>query len=272
MPGIRGRDQSDKIKNQSKRKNGKSVKHETRRVMTAKLKKELVQQKRSSSSVTEQPRDSSATIEAVNQVEQATGASVHEGGLQIKQGVSRAVTKAKKEQQQIKERLGQPKGPSTGQDILSPKIPEQHTSVIPEAGPAACSEPSPSRPSPSSIPRQAPTPPDRPPTLKVRPDSHQDRPTGPRERPAGTSSKQAVFKDRAVPVSISPKPRPADVPIRPTEPKTRPISSSVAVKKQTVESAVSPVPGDHMLQQAVDHQKELFCHPERPVTTPSGSR
>ena len=101
--------------------------------MTAKLKKELAQQKRGGGSVTEQSRDSSATTEAVDQVEQTTGAAVHEGGHQIKQGVSRAVTKAKKEQQKIKERQDQPKEP----DTQAPGIPEQHPPATPEAGPVS---------------------------------------------------------------------------------------------------------------------------------------
>ena len=89
MSKIQERDQIDKIKNQGKRKNGKPIQQRGRRVMTAKLKKELAQQKRGGGSVTEQPRDSSATTEAVDQIEQATGAAVYESGYQIKQGVSK---------------------------------------------------------------------------------------------------------------------------------------------------------------------------------------
>ena len=95
MSKIRERTQGDKIKNQGKRKNGKPVQQRARRVMTAKMKKELAQQKRGGSSVNEQSRDSSAITEAVDQVEQTTGAAVHESGHQIRQGISMAVTKAK---------------------------------------------------------------------------------------------------------------------------------------------------------------------------------
>ena len=76
MPKVKERVNGDKIKNQGKRKNGKPIQQRTRRVMTAKMKKELAQQKRGSSSVTEQPRDSSATTEAVDQVEQAAANKV----------------------------------------------------------------------------------------------------------------------------------------------------------------------------------------------------
>lgn len=109
MPGIRERDQSDKIKNQGKRKGGKPVQQKARRVMTAKLKKELTQQKRGGSSATEQPYSDSTQTEAVNQVEQTARAAIQETGQQIKRGVSRAVTKAKKDRQQIKGRQEQPR-------------------------------------------------------------------------------------------------------------------------------------------------------------------
>ena len=96
--------------------------------MTAKLKREFAQQKRGGSSVTERPRDSSATTEAVDQVEQTTRATVYEGGHQIKQGVSRAVTRAKKERQKIKERRDQAKE----LDTRAPGIPEKHSPDIKE--------------------------------------------------------------------------------------------------------------------------------------------
>lgn len=111
MLKAKERDQKDKIKNQGKRKNGKPIQQRPRRVMTAKLKKELAQQKRGGSSVTEQPRDSNATTEAVDQVEQTIVAAVHESGHQVKRGVSRAITKAKKERQKMKGRQKRPEAP-----------------------------------------------------------------------------------------------------------------------------------------------------------------
>lgn len=270
---FKERSKSDKIKNQGKRRNSKPIQQRVRRVMTAKLKKELAQQKRGGSSITEQPRDSSATTEAVDQVEQTTGAAVHESGHQVKRGISRAVTKAKKERQKMKVRQSRPQEPATGQDIRSPEIPEQHTPVPPETGTRVSSESSLSRTSPGSIPRQALTPPGRTPAPKIRPEGYQDRAVSPKVRPVNTSSKPVVSKDRTDAAPIFPKTRPTDAPVRQIEPKTRPIPSSAAVKGQTAERTAPPSPpspGDRMLQQAVDHRRELTRHPEQSVTTPAG--
>lgn len=266
--------QPSKIKNQGKRKDSKPARPRARRVMTAKLKNELAQQKRGGSSVTEQPRDSSATTEAVDQAEQTTGAAVHESGHQVKRGVSRAVTKAKKEQKKMKVRQSRPQEPATGGDIRSPEIPEQYATVPLETDAKVSSGSSLPRMSPGSIPRQALTPPDRTPAPKVRPEGFQDRAVSPKVRPVNTSSKPVVSKDRTDAAPIFPKTRPTDAPVRQTEPKTRPISSSAAVKGQTAERTASPSPpspGDRMLQQVVDHRRELTRHPERPVTTLAGS-
>lgn len=271
MSRIRERIQGDKIKNQGKRKNSKPIQQRARRVMTAKLKKELAQQKRGGSSVTEQPRDSSATTEAVDQVEQTTGAAIHEGGHQVKRGVSRAVTKAKKERQNMKVRQSRPQEPATGQDIRPPEIPEQHTPVTPETDAKVSSGSSLPRTSPGNIPRQAPMPPGRTPAPKVRPEEYQDRAVSPKVRSVNTSSKPVVSKDRTDAAPTSPKTRPTDAPVRQMEPKTRPIPSSAAVKGQTAERIAPSSPGDRMLQQAVDHRRELTRHPEQPVTTPAGS-
>jgi hypothetical protein len=199
---IRERDQIDKIKNHGKRKNSKPVQQRARRVMTAKLKKELAQQRRGGSSVTEQPRDSSATTEAVDQVEQTTEAAVHESGHQIKRGISKTVTKAKKERQKMKKRQNRPK-----------------TSYPPSQTP------------PSATPQQSPA-------------SH-GSPQVSGGRPLNTLRNTTV-----------PKTYTSD---SPTAPKVRDTPTAVAS------------PGNRMLQQAVDHRRELTRHPERPGTTPVGS-
>lgn len=274
MPGIRERDQGNKIKTQDKRKSSKPVQQRARRIMTAKLKKELAQQKRGGSSVTEQPRDSSATTEAVDQVEQTTVAAVHESGHQVKRGVSRAVTKAKKEQKKMKVRQSRPQEPATGRDIRSPEIPEQHIPVPPETDAKVFSGSSLPRTSPGKIPRQALTPPGRTPAPKVRPEGYQDRAVSPKVCPVNISSKPVVSKDRTDAAPTFPKTRPTDAPVRQMEPKTRLIPSSAAVKGQTAERTAPPSPpspGDRMLQQAADHRRELTRHPERPVTTLAGS-
>lgn len=274
MLKAKERDQKDKIKSQGKRKNSKPVQQRARRVMTAKLKKELAQQKRGGSSVTEQPRDSSATTEAVDQMEQTTVAAVHESGHQVKRGISRAVIKAKQEWRKMRVRQSRPQEPATGQDIWSLEIPEQHTPVTPETGTKVSSGSSLPRTSPGSIPRQALTPPSRTPAPKIRPEGYQDRAISPKVRSVNTSSKPVVSKDRTDVAPTSPKTRPTDAPVRQMEPKTRPISSSTAVKGQTAERTAPPSPpspGGRMLQQVVDHRRELARHPEWPVTTPAGS-
>ena len=117
--------QPSKIKNQGKRKNSKPVQRRARRIMTAKLKKELAQQKRGGSSVNEQSRDSSAATEAVDQVEQTTEAAVHESGHQVKRGISKAVTKAKKERQEMKKRQNRPEAPEPPSQTPPSATPQQ---------------------------------------------------------------------------------------------------------------------------------------------------
>ena len=222
MPKVKERVNGDKIKNQGKRKNGKPIQQRTRRVMTAKMKKELAQQKRGSSSVTEQPRDSSATTEAVDQVEQAAGAAVHEVGHQIKQGVSNAVTKAKKERQKMKKQQNRPEPPEPPPQTL-----------------------------PSATPQQSPASPGGPQVSG-------ERPLNP---PLNTTGLKTYMADS------------------PTAPKVRGTPTAVASSgikarsscKAEAPASQAPSPGDRMLQQAVDHRRELARHPERPSTTPAGN-
>lgn len=261
MSKIRERNQSDKIKNQGKRKNGKPIQQRSRRVMTAKLKKELAQQKRGGSSVTEQSRDSSATTEAVDQVEQTTEAAVYESGHQVKRGISRAVTKVKNERQKIKEQQDQPKEP----DTQAPGIPEQHPPATPEAGPVS-SRPSPPSTASSPAPQHTPATPDSLPAPRVRPDSHQHRPTGPSVRSGDTLS----YQEQTATTLSEPKVLPADTPVRQTGPRIR----SPAAKGQIAEPPATPPipsPGDRMLQQAVDKRREQIRHPERSCTPPANS-
>ena len=265
MPKVKERVNGDKIKNQGKRKNGKPIQQRTRRVITAKLKKELAQQKRGSSSVTERPRDSSATTEAVDQVEQTAGAAVRDSGHQIKQGVSRAITKVKKERQKIKERQNQLKEPDTS----APEIPEQHTPATPETG-AVSSEPLPSSVAPSSKPRQAPASPDSSPSPRTRPDDHSRSPTGPKVHPADTLSHPPAPKERMATILSTPKGCPADTSVKQIGPRIH----STAAKGQIAEAPAAPPipsPGGRMLQQAMSQQQEQVRHPERSSTPPAGS-
>ena len=102
MPKAKERKLDDKIKNQGKRKGGGPLQDQARRVMTAKMRKELAQQKRrASGSTSEAAREAGPTAEAVEQVEQTAGAAVHETGQRTKQGVSKAVTKAKQDRKSV---------------------------------------------------------------------------------------------------------------------------------------------------------------------------
>ena len=161
--------------------------------MTAKLKREFAQQKRGGSSVTEQSRDSSATTEAVDQVEQTTGAAVYEVSHQTKQGVSKVVTKARKERQKVKEQQKRPEAP----------------------------EP-PSQTSPSATPRQSPASPGSPqvsgerqlntPLNTTGPKTYMaDSPTAPKVRGTPTAVASSGIKARSsckaeAPASQAPSP------------------------------------------------------------------
>lgn len=122
MPGIKERNQTDKVKNKGKKKGGRAIQRQAQRVITAKLKKKLVQQKQGGASpVAEIPRDNFTDITnattgsaradsnatAVEQVEQATHASAIEVRHYTMQSVSMAVSKIKQNRQKIKERQHQ---------------------------------------------------------------------------------------------------------------------------------------------------------------------
>ena len=134
MPKAKEREPDDKIKNQGKRKGGRPVQKQARRVMTAKMRKELAQQKRSASGSTgETVRDISPTAEAVEQVEQTAGAAVQEVGHRTKQGVSRAAAKVKQERRKIKERQDQPKEGEPPPEPPAPETPKAPVPEMPEA-------------------------------------------------------------------------------------------------------------------------------------------
>ena len=119
MPKVKERDQTDKVKGKGKKKDGGTAQQQAQRVTTAKLRKELVQQKRGvAGSTAEIPDNITDTTtgsasadsgtEAVEQVEQATHASAIEVSHSAKRGVSMVVSKVKQERQKIKERQHQP--------------------------------------------------------------------------------------------------------------------------------------------------------------------
>ena len=88
MPGIRERNENDKLKG----KGGKPAQNSVRRQLTAKFRKELAQQKQSGGDRPE--------VEAADQVEQATQAAVEETYDGARRGVSRAVDTASRRREQ----------------------------------------------------------------------------------------------------------------------------------------------------------------------------
>ena len=134
MSNIRERNQDDKIKNRGKRKNNKSAPQTARRVMTAKLKRELAQRKRGGV-VSDTPRDidstADSTTEATEQVEHTTEAAVREVGQQARHSVSRAVTKAKKELRKGRERRERPQKYSYPPETSAPIQPKATASQAP---------------------------------------------------------------------------------------------------------------------------------------------
>lgn len=188
--------------------------------MTAKLKKELAQQKRGGGFIIEQPRDSSSTTEAVDQVELTTEAAVHEVSRQTRQSVFKAVTKVKKEHQKIKERQYQSEAPDPPSQALS-----------------------------NTTPRQSPTSPGSPQVSGERPLS----------TPFNTTGTKAYASDSLT----APKVRGTAATAATPEIKAR-----LDYKADTVTASTAPSPGDRMLQQAVDKQREQFRYPKR-TSTPS---
>lgn len=175
MPKAKERKPDDKIKSQGKRKSSKPVQDQARRVITAKMRKELAQQKRNADGSTgEATRETSPTAEAVGQVEQTAGAAVCETNHRTKQGVSKAVTRARQERRKIKERQDQPK-----EKDQPPEPPAPETSEVPAPEMPDVPAPRPDRPAPKeqagrTPPRSKPQPTGK--TVKG--------PTPPKEKPA----------------------------------------------------------------------------------------
>ena len=125
IPKIKERDQTNKVKGKGKKKGGRPTQANARRVITAKLKKELTQRKRGGGNpAAEIPRDNftdttstgnitgSASADsntgAVEQVEQTTQAAAVDMGRAAKRGMTMAASKVKRKHREIKERQRQP--------------------------------------------------------------------------------------------------------------------------------------------------------------------
>ena len=133
IPKIKERNQTDKVK--GKKKSGKPAQASARRVMTAKLKKELAQRKRGGgNTAAEIPRGSftdtasttatgSASADsstgAVGQVEQTTQAAA-DVGRAAKRGAAMAVSKVKQKRREVKERRRQPDAQGQPPDTPAP--------------------------------------------------------------------------------------------------------------------------------------------------------
>ncbi len=222
MPKAKEREPDDKIKNQGKRKGGRPVQKQARRVMTAKMRKELAQQKRSASGSTgETVRDISPTAEAVEQVEQTAGAAVQEVGHRTKQGVSRAAAKVKQERRKIKERQDQPKEGEPPPEPPAPETPKAPVPEMPEApapeldrtAPREQARQTPPRSKPQAAgrtngkplaPKEKPAPSVRSRTPKTRPASGPEAPNAPKVRPAGTPTDPPAPRTRAAQVQSAP--------------------------------------------------------------------
>ena len=145
IPKIKERNQTDKVK--GKKKSGKPAQASARRVMTAKLKKELAQRKRGrGSSAAEIPRGSftdtasttatgSASADssagAVEQVGQTTQAAAVDVGRAAKRGAALAASKVKRKRREVKERRRQPDAQGQPPDIGSPASGGHRTEIPP---------------------------------------------------------------------------------------------------------------------------------------------
>ncbi len=250
MPKVKERDQADKVKGKGKKKDGGTAQQQAQRVMTAKLKKELVQQKRGERGPAAEIPDNITDItttadtigsasadsgaEAVEQVEQAAHAGAIEVSHFAKRGVSIAVSKVKQNRRKIKERQHQPDTQGQPPDTLAP-VPDAPEVDTPD-------------PPASPRPRQAADTPDTP----------QAPPPGERmrQRAAGQRREQLAH------------PRP-DTTIREEAPPVSPRADTPARRGQTMDTPpapADPTPGDRMRQRAVDQRKEQLIHPRADVT------
>lgn len=146
---IKEKSQENKVKSKSKKTDGRPAQAATRRVMTAKLKKELAQRKQGGGRPTaEIPRDNFTDItdstttgsasadsntRAVEQVDQTAQAAAVDAGRFAKRGASLAVSKVKQKRREIKERRHQPDAQGQPPDIPAPGIHGSDTPPAPDA-------------------------------------------------------------------------------------------------------------------------------------------
>lgn len=251
MPKIKERDQIDRVKSKDKKRGG-VIHQRAQRVMTVKLKKELIQRKRGggdpaaeipdniTDTITIADTTSSASADsstgAVEQVEETTQNAAAEAGHYTKRGISQAVSKVKQNRQKIKERQDQPKGQVQPRDTSAP-VPDAPEVEAPADTPA---HPRPRQAADTPGTPQAPSPGERM-----------------RQRAAGQRREQLAH------------PRTGAVPkekiLTPASPKEN--ISELAGNVPTTPRL--PTPGERMRQRAVDQRKDQFTHP-RPDTAIQG--
>ena len=136
IPKIKERNQTDEVK--GKKKSGKPAQASARRVMTAKLKKELAQRKRggvspaaeiphdnitgitSTGSMTTGSASADSSAGAVEQAEQTTQAAAVDVGRAAKRGAALAASKVKRKRREVKERRHQPDAQGQPPDTPAP--------------------------------------------------------------------------------------------------------------------------------------------------------
>ena len=243
MPKAKERKPDDKIKNQGKRKGSKPTQDQARRVMTAKMRKER-QKRLASGSTSETARETSPTTEAVEQVEQTAGAAVHETGQRTKQGISKAVTRARQERRKFKERQDQPKEKDQPPEPPAPETPEAPVPELDRPAPREQAGRTPPRSKPQlhgrtstrpAAPKEKPAPSVRSRVPGTRPASNPEAPAVPKIRPAGTPA------DPPVPRTRTEKARPI---VPPAEPWT------------ADKPPAPPTPGERMREWAVDKRRK----------------
>ncbi len=267
IPKIKERNQTDKVK--GKKKGGKPAQASVRRVMTAKLKKELAQRKRGrGSSAAEIPRGSftdtasttatgSASADssagAVEQVGQTTQAAAVDVGRAAKRGASVAASKVKQKRREVKERRRQPDAQGQPPDIGSPASGGHRTEIPP-------GQPSRQDPAGDAFTSTPPTPGDR---MRQRAaDQRKEQLARPRAgtpsqgtAPAsphyggpqlspGPSTKNSPTGDRSIYPSIKERPRCSNIlKEKPTAEAIRPKNCRAVEQAARTRAAPASVPG-----------------------------
>ena len=186
MPEAKERKKSDKIKGKGEKSSG-PIKHDVRRQMTAKLKKELVERQRGRSMGGS--TDTAPEVQAAEQVEKTTYTTADSLRERTGDAVSKSIARYKRKQQKKKHRSEPATGEAPPAEAEAPPTPAGERLREKPVGDI--------RTRPAEDSRPAPVRERRPETVRERPAA--PRP-GPDRPPAGPSPKermrQTVIKDR----------------------------------------------------------------------------